>query len=425
MQPLIDKKRAALIKYKKSPTRTNLNNLRTIRRLTQLKSRQCANDYWTELSQEIQLAADTGNIRKMYEGIKKAIGPTQIKTAPLKTLSGVILTNKEDQLQRWVEHFAELYSRQNTVSASAIDAVEQRPTLHELDETPSANELSRALDQLQPGKAPGSDCIPPELLKQCKSCLLEPLHSLLIQCWNEGSVPQDLRDAKIITLYKNKGERSDCNNYRGISLLSIVGKAFARIVLGRLQKLANLIYPESQCGFRANRSTIDMVFSLRQLQEKCREQQQPLFIAFIDLTKAFDLVSRDGLFKLLPRIGCPPKLLSIIQSFHDGMMGTVSFDGNLSTPFPIKSGVKQGCVLAPTLFGIFFALLLNHAFGQSQEGIFLHTRSDGKLYSNARLKAKTKIRKILIRDMLFADDAAIATHSEEHLQTLMDRFSAA
>lgn len=107
------------------------------------------------------------------------------------------------------------------------------------------------------------------------------------------------------------------------------------------------------------------------------------------------------------------------------MMGTVSFDGNLSTPFPIKSGVKQGCVLAPTLFGIFFALLLNHAFGQSQEGIFLHTRSDGKLYSNARLKAKTKIRKILIRDMLFADDAAIATHSEEHLQTLMDRFSAA
>ena len=115
-----------------------------------------------------------------------------------------------------------------------------------------------------------------------------------------------MRDAKIITLYKNKGDRSDCNNYRGISLLSIVGKVFARVVLARLQVLAERIYPESQCGFRAERSTVDMIFSVRQLQEKCREQQMPLYIAFIDLTKAFDLVSRKGLFQLLKKIGCPP-----------------------------------------------------------------------------------------------------------------------
>ena len=61
---------------------------------------------------------------------------------------------------------------------------------------------------------------------------------MLCECWNEGAVPQDMRDAKIVTLYKNKGERSDCNNYRGISLLSIVGKVFARVILVRLQKLA-------------------------------------------------------------------------------------------------------------------------------------------------------------------------------------------
>ncbi len=101
-----------------------------------------------------------------------------------------------------------------------------------------------------------------------------------------------MSDSKIISLYKNKGERNDCNNYRGISLLSIVGKVFARVILIRLQKLAERIYPESQCGFRAERSTIDMVFSLRQLQEKCREQHMPLHIASIDLTT----------------IGCPPKL---------------------------------------------------------------------------------------------------------------------
>ena len=99
-----------------------------------------------------------------------------------------------------------------------------------------------------------------------------------------------------------------------------------------------------------------MIFSLRQLQ-KCREQNRPLYLAFIDLTKAFDLVSREGLFLLLQKIGCPPTLLEIIVSFHDNMQATISYKGSLSDSFPIKSGVKQGCVLAPTLFGIFSLLL--------------------------------------------------------------------
>ena len=214
-----------------------------------------------------------------------------------------------------------------------------------------------------------------------------------------------MRDSKIITLYKNKGERNDCNNYRGISLLSIVGKVFARVILIRLQKLAERIYPESQCGFRAERSTIDMVFSLRQLQEKCREQQMPLYIAFIDLTKAFDLVSRDGLFKILPKIGCPPKLQSMIEYFHTDTKGTVQFNGSSSEPFKIRGDVTQGCVLAPTLFGIFFGMLLKHGFDTTTEGIYLRTRSDGRLFNLTRLRAKTKVRKVLIRDMLFADDA--------------------
>ena len=233
-----------------------------------------------------------------------------------------------------------------------------------------------------------------------------------------------MKDSVIVTLYKNKGDRSDCNNHRGISLMSIVGKCFARVVLMRLQKIADRVYPESQSGFRAERSTTDMVFSLRQLQEKCREQHQPLYIAFIDLTKAFDLVSRDGLFKLLPKIGCPPKLLNIIRSFHDGMQGIVQYDGSYSEPFDICSGVKHGCVLAPALFGIFFALMLKNAFGDATEGIHLHTRTDGKLFNLSRLKAKTKIQWRLIREMLFADDAAIVAHSQAELQTLMDKFAA-
>ena len=116
-------------------------------------------------------------------------------------------------------------------------------------------------------------------------------------------------------------------------------------------------------------------------------------------------------------------LLSIIKSFHDGMEGIVQVDGNFSEPFKIKSGVKQGCVLAPTLFGIFFSMMLKHAFGTATEGIHLHTRSDGKLFNMSRLKALTKVQRRLIRDMLFADDAAVVAHSQEELQRLMNRFS--
>ena len=193
-------------------------------------------------------------------------------------------------------------------------------------------DLSKAIDGLASGKALGSDGIPPDLIKHCKTTLLLPLHVVLCQCWQEGSVPQDTRDAKIITLYKNKGERSDCNNYRGISLFSVVGKVFARVILIHLQRLAEQVYPESQCGFRAGRSTADMIFSLRQLQ-KCREQNMPLYVAFIDLTKAFDMIGRDGLFKVLQRIGCPPKLQNLIESFHSNMKGTVQFNGGSSESF--------------------------------------------------------------------------------------------
>jgi hypothetical protein len=193
------------------------------------------------------------------------------------------------------------------------------------------NELVKAIDTLSNGKAPGSDGIPPEVVKAGKdSSLLGHLHSLLLQCWFEQQVPQAMRDSKIIALYKNKGDRRGCNNCSGLSLLAIVGKAFARVVLSRLQVLGERVYPELQCGFRPQLSTIDMIFSLRQVQEKCREQNQPLCLAFIDLTKAFDLVSRKGFFARLEKIGCPPTLLVIIKSFHDNMQASVFFDGSLS-----------------------------------------------------------------------------------------------
>lgn len=423
MEPLTERKRQALVNWKQTPSQQNLESLRRSRKESQKTARKCANDYWLQLCSTIEQASTTGNIKAMYEGIRQATGPSVKKTVPLKTKSGEVITDKSKQMERWVEHYLELYSTENTVSEEAINSIQTLPVMEELDNMPTMAELVKAINALTSGKAPGIDAIPPDLIKQGKPALLPHLYELLCLCWEEGAVPQDMRDAKIITLFKNKGDRSDCNNYRGISLLSIVGKVFARVVLTRLQVIAERVYPESQCGFRSGRSTIDMIFSVKQLQEKCREQRQPLYLAFVDLTKAFDLVSRSGLFQLLKKIGCPPKLLSMIVSFHQDMKSIVSFDGDTSKPFPILSGVKQGCVLAPTLFGILFSLLLTYAFQSCTDGVYIHTRHDGKLYNLARLRAKTKTTRVLLREMLFADDAALASHTQGGLQRLIDRFS--
>ena len=87
---------------------------------------------------------------------------------------------------------------------------------------------------------------------------------------------------------------------------------------------------ESQCGFRSGRGTMDMIFTARQLQEKCREQQRELYVVFVDLTKAFDSVDRTALWEVLLKIGCPPGFVNIIRSFHDGMRAAVVENGEMS-----------------------------------------------------------------------------------------------
>ena len=104
-----------------------------------------------------------------------------------------------------------------------------------------------------------------------------------------------------------------------------------------------------------------MVFTVRQIQEKCTEQQMDLFACFIDLTKAFDTVNREALWIIISKLGCPSKYINLIRLFQDGMSGSILCDGDTSAPFDISNGVKQGCVLAPVLFNLFFTCIVTHA----------------------------------------------------------------
>lgn len=168
-----------------------------------------------------------------------------------------------------------------------------------------------------------------------------------------------------------------------------------------------------------------MIFSARQIQEKCREQNIGLYSVFVDLTKAFDTVNRQGLWQVLNKLGCPEKFTNIVRQFHDGMSARVLDNGELSEPFTVSNGVKQGCVMAPTLFSVLFAAVLIEAFKDINVGVYIQYRTDGKLFNLRRLQAHTKVIEQLVRDLLFADDCALMAHTQQDMQVIMDKFSAA
>ena len=395
----------------------------------QRKLREIQNEWWTNLAKSTQMCADAGDYRGFYEALKAVYGPIYQVRSPLRSADGLeLLTDKTAILSRWSEHFQALFNANRTVEDSVILRIPQQPVKAELDNPPSFEETTKAIKQIKCGKAAGVDGIPPEAWKHGGPALHRKLHELFLCCWEQGKLPQDLRDAVIITLYKNKGEKSNCDNYRGITLLSIAGKILARMLLNRLvPTIAEDSTPESQCGFRRNRSTTDMVFVLRQLQEKCREQNKGLYVSFVDLTKAFDTVSRKGMWQIMERLGCPPRFLNMVIQLHDDQRGQVRLNSDLSEPFAISNGVKQSCVLAPTLFSIFFSMMLRQATEDlnDDDGIYIRYRLDGNLFNLRRLQAHTKTQEQLIRDLLFADDAALVAHTERALQRLTSCFAEA
>jgi len=127
-----------------------------------------------------------------------------------------------------------------------------------------------------------------------------------------------------------------------------------------------------------------------------------LYITFVDLTKAFDTVNRDGLWKIMAKFGCPEKFINIVRLFHDGMEARVKDNGEFSEPFPVTNGVKQGCVLAPTLFSMLFSAMLTDAFRNENVGIEFRSRTGGGFYKPQRLRTQSKVMLDILRDLLFA-----------------------
>ena len=139
-------------------------------------------------------------------------------------------------------------------------------------------------------------------------------------------------------------------------------------------------------------------------------------MVFVDFRKAFDTVNRSMHWKVLKLFCCPEVLIDIVRNFHEGTKGRVNVRTHLSEELEVNHGAEQGCVLASTLFTLFLTAVLLVLREETHEGVFIGTRSDGKLFNLARLKAKTRTRRELIRGLLFADDTDLVAHKQAHIQ---------
>ena len=148
-------------------------------------------------------------------------------------------------------------------------------------------------------------------------------------------------------------------------------------------------------------------------------------MTFVDLTKAFDTVSRDGLWKIMAKFGLPPRYIARVRQLLDGMQARVQNDEEYSEPFPVTNGVKQGCVMVLTLFSMMFSAMLTDAFQDVDAGFPIRYRFDGKLLNLRRLQAKSKVQTDVVDKLLYADDLAENAKSEEKMQGDVDRISKA
>jgi len=169
----------------------------------------------------------------------------------------------------------------------------------------------------------------------------------------EGETAEEWKESITTPIHK-KGDKTDCNNYRGLSLLPTTYKILSNILLSRLIPYAKEIIRDHQCGFRCNVSSIDLIFCIRQILEKKWEYNGPLQQLFIDFKKVYDSVRREVLYKILIEFGIPRKLVRFIKTSLTETYSRVRVGKNVSDRFPIRKDFKQGDALSPMLFN--FAL---------------------------------------------------------------------
>jgi len=411
---------AAAVRHKKfcykrwlsDSSEENLLSYRQARNLSRQAVKLAREQDWESSLQSLQ--TDFVGVpynRDFWKRIRGLRGGGSTECTKLSDKSGTVLTNRKEICGRWKEHFDELFNIEDTSSRAKANYC--LPILAEPIDQAKANqditalELAQVMRKQKAGKASGPDLIRPEFTKYLNEGNTEVLASLMNKCFQLGKVPIDWQIGVIVPIFK-KGNALDTNNWRGITLLSVVGKLFARILERRIRTSAGNYIGEQQGGFCPGRSVVDQLFTLHRVIEEQQLRNEPVFAAFIDLEKAYDRVSRSRLFECLTEYGVQGKLLKAVQALYNVSRSYVRTGGEVSDSFDVRIGLRQGCVLSPLLFSIFIDRIMRVANLQG-----------GVLYDF------NKQEDYRINCLMFADDLVLLAESQQQLQANLTRFGLA
>ena len=197
------------------------------------------------------------------------------------------------------------------------------------------------------GKAAGPSGIVADMLKPVGEAGAVEVRDLIEDFISEGGIPTDWQES-FVNVYKGKGDALNRGNYRGLKLIDQVMKVLERVVEGLIRQRVEI--DEMQCGFMSGRGTTDAIFIVRQLQEKHLAANKPLYMAFVDLEKAFDRVPRDVIWWAMRKLGIDEWLVCLVQSMYKDVRSRVRVGDGYSEEFGVGVGVHQGSVLSPLLF---------------------------------------------------------------------------
>jgi hypothetical protein len=269
-----------------------------------------------------------------------------------------------------------------------------------LDALIELEEVEDAIRRLKLAKAPGNDQIVAEILKRGGDQVAKSVHSLCAKAWREEKLPTEWTRGIIFPVHKD-GDKRDTSNYRGITLLSIVGKVYGQVINERLTKWceANKILVEEQGGFRPHRGCPDQLFSLVEILQN--RGQKGAFCCFVDVKKAFDRVFRAGLWQKIADAGVKGKMWRVLKSIYESVESCVMVNGHLTDWFQIHAGVRQGCVLSPLLYALFINGLVEE----------LNALNRGVAIEEGGQKLSA---------LLYADDIVLVAANKQDLQRMLD-----
>uniref|UniRef100_A0AAQ4Q947 Reverse transcriptase domain-containing protein n=1 Tax=Gasterosteus aculeatus aculeatus TaxID=481459 RepID=A0AAQ4Q947_GASAC len=218
--------------------------------------------------------------------------------------------------------------------------------------------------------------------------------------WKSGIVPKEWQTGVVVPLFKKRDQRV-CANYRGITLLSLPGKVYSKVLERRVRLIVKPRIKEGQCGFHPGRGTMDQLFTLSRIMERAWEYAHPVYMCFVDLEKAYDRVLREKLWEVLQEYEVKGSLLGAIQSLCAQSESCVRVLGSKSKAFPAGVGLRQGCALSPILFVVFMDRISRRSRGE--EGL--------------------QFGRLRISSLVFADNVVLMGSSVCDRQLSLERFA--